>query len=193
MRDQFPFLGIPTPERRALSRDVLRDAPRPSPTELRKIARDCWALDEREYQYFACDYVNREVKLAPASFLSTLRWLVTHKSWWDTVDSLAHSTGLLVRTHPALAEEMDVWIADKNFWIARVAILHQLSYKTDTDVPRLFDYCALRATDAEFFIRKAIGWALRQYAKTDMAAVKEFVASHPELSPLSVREALKHA
>src|SRR5690348_7290935 len=97
MRDQFPFLGIPTPQRRALSREVLRDASRPTPRQLARIARACWALDAREYHYFACDYVNREVRSAPAPFLSTLRWLVTHKSWWDTVDSLAHSTGLLVR------------------------------------------------------------------------------------------------
>lgn len=137
--------------------------------------------------------MNREVRHAPASFLATLRWLVTHKSWWDTVDSLAHSTGILVQAHPELVDAMDTWIDDKNFWVARVAILHQLSYKHDTDATRLFDYCARRATDTEFFIRKAIGWALRQYARTDMPAVKDFVASHPELSPLSAREALKHA
>ncbi len=193
MRDQFPFLGIPTPERRALTRELLRDAGAPSPTALEKTARACWNLPEREYQYFAGDYVSRYVRTCPPAFLSTIRWLVTHKSWWDTVDVLSQCAGALVRAHPELASEMDVWIDDPDFWIARVAILHQLRYKSETDETRLFDYCARRSTDTEFFIRKAIGWALRQYARTDMAAVKEFVASHPELSPLSVREALKHA
>ena len=100
--------------------------------------------------------------------------LITTKSWWDTVDALASRTvGALVLADPALRKTMDRWIRSDDIWIARTAILHQLFYKEATDTSRLFDYCLLRAGDNEFFIRKAIGWALREYSKTDEVAVRD--------------------
>jgi 3-methyladenine DNA glycosylase AlkD len=121
-----------------------------------------------------------------------LRWCVTHKSWWDTVDALAHSVGALVLRHPELQDEMDVWIADDDLWVARVAIIHQLGAKQATDTDRLFGYCTTRASHPDFFIRKAIGWALREYSKTDPDAVRQYVAGMGgKLSSLSRREALK--
>jgi len=192
MRDRFTFFGIPTPERRALIRAALTDLPRPTERELATIAKRCWARPQREFQYFACEYVRKNAKRCSPEFLSTIEWLVTHKSWWDTVDDLAHSTGALVMAHPKLVQTMDEWIAADNLWIARVALIHQLAYKERTDTERLFDYCTRRAGDTEFFIRKAIGWALRQYAWTDPDAVTAYVASTPSLSALSRREALKN-
>ncbi len=123
--------------------------------------------------------------------LSTLRYLVTHRSWWDTVDTLAQSVGALVLTNPELWRDMDEWIDDEDFWVARVALIHQLGFGASTDAARLFSYCARRADDDEFFIRKAIGWALRKYARTDPDGVRAFVAAHDELSALSRREALR--
>jgi 3-methyladenine DNA glycosylase AlkD len=193
MRDQFAFAGISSPARRALARDALAALPPPTPAQLATTARGAWRRPEREYQYFACDYVDRYVRVCGPEFLGDLRWLVTHKSWWDTVDALAHSVGKLVLAYPELGADMDVWIDDGNFWVARVALLHQIGYKDRTDTKRLFHACERRATDSEFFVRKAIGWALRSYARTDMRAVRAFVDAHPELSPLSRREALKHA
>jgi 3-methyladenine DNA glycosylase AlkD len=100
--------------------------------------------------------------------------------------------GPLVSRYPDLALTMDDWIASDNIWLARTAIIHQERFKDRTDVERLFSYCLLRAADRDFFIRKAIGWALREYSKTDADAVRRFVADHgSELSPLSQREALK--
>lgn len=99
--------------------------------------------------------------------------------------------GPLVRANPLLRKTMDDWISSENFWLARTAILHQLHYKKETDADRLFSYCLRRAADTEFFIRKAIGWALREYSKTDAQAVRQFVRNHPELSGLSTREAMK--
>jgi 3-methyladenine DNA glycosylase AlkD len=98
-----------------------------------------------------------------------------------------------VATHPELISEMDRWIDDENLWVARTAILHQLFYGDATDVDRLFGYCLRQASHPDFFIRKAIGWALRQYARTDPDRVRSFlVGPGAALSPLSVREASKH-
>ena len=95
-------------------------------------------------------------------------------------------------THPELGAAMDRWVDDKNFWLARVAIIHQLRFEAATDPDRLFRYYTRRAADSEFFIRKAIRWALREYAKTDPDAVLAYVRAHEsELSPLSRREALR--
>jgi 3-methyladenine DNA glycosylase AlkD len=125
-------------------------------------------------------------------FIAVVERLVTTKSWWDTVDSLAKGgAGALVLRHPDLAATMDRWIDDGNIWLRRTAILHQLGFKERTDAARLFRYCALRAGEQEFFIRKALGWALREYSKVDAEAVRAFVSEHErELSGLSKREAL---
>ncbi len=123
-----------------------------------------------------------------------MRELITTKSWWDTVDTLAaHTVGPLVAAHPELADTMDAWVGDENMWLSRTAILHQLRYKERTDAERLFRYCTARAGHKDFFIRKAVGWALREYAYTDPDGVRAYISEHRDnLSPLSVREASKH-
>jgi len=192
MRDQFGFLGLPTPERRALARTVLAGAPAYGEDELAAIALACWELPEREYQYFACDLLVKRVKTLTGAFVPTLRHLVVTKSWWDTIDALAaRVAGGLVRADPGLVKVMDEWIEEEDLWLVRVAILHQLLYRSATDAERLFRYCERRSGESFFFVRKAIGWALREYAKTDADAVRAFVA-RTELSPLSKREALKN-
>jgi 3-methyladenine DNA glycosylase AlkD len=194
MRDQFPYYGLPVPVQRAAAREAAAGLGQPTEADLVHLATACWARPQREWQYTACDALARGAKHCSAALLITVEHLVTTKSWWDTVDSLAAQTvGALVRAHPALARTMDAWIDEDDLWLARTAILHQLRYKAATDPVRLFAYCARRAPDREFFIRKAIGWALREYAKTDPAAVLRFVADHDDaLSGLSKREALKH-
>jgi 3-methyladenine DNA glycosylase AlkD len=192
MREQFPFLGLPAPAQRTLVRQALAGLPAPAGADLRAVALACWALPQREYQYAACLVLRRYVGRCPAAFLPTVRGLVTTKSWWDTVDTLAaHTVGPLVMAHPQLRDDMDAWARDDNLWVVRTAILHQLRYREATDERRLFAYCEAQAGHRDFFIRKAIGWALREYAKTDPSAVRDFVAGTP-LSGLSVREALKN-
>jgi 3-methyladenine DNA glycosylase AlkD len=195
MRDRFAYLGIAAPERERLNRAVVLGSPPPSEDDLSELALGCWALPEREYQYFAAWYVRRWIPRVPASpaFLDTLEQLIATKSWWDTVDELAaHGVGPLVALHPELVNSMDWWIRSDDIWLARTALLYQQRYKAATDVDRLFGYCLRRAADPEWFIRKAIGWALREYSKTDGEAVRRFVAEHgSELAPLSQREALK--
>jgi 3-methyladenine DNA glycosylase AlkD len=192
MRNLFPFLGVPSPQRSALEREALTGVPRLSAEDASDAALALWLLPEREYQYAACGLLARNAKALGPEFLPVARRLVQSKSWWDTVDTLAsHVVGGIVLGHPELRAEMDRWIEDEDFWVARVALLHQLRHKKATDAARLFAYCERRSADPEFFIRKAIGWALREYSKTDAAAVKSFVASHERaLSNLSRREAL---
>ncbi|MGE0598700.1 MAG: DNA alkylation repair protein [Dehalococcoidia bacterium] len=192
MRGKFPYLGIPSPRRSALQRNALEALRKPNPAEVTATVTALWELPEREYQYAACDILGRNLRVLNESFLPVARRLIETKSWWDTVDTLASNTvGGLVRAYPELAVEMDQWVADENLWVARTAILHQLKFKDRTDSERLLRYCALRAADTNFFIRKAIGWALRQYSRTDPEAVRAFVAAHEaELSGLSKREAL---
>lgn len=190
MRDQFPFYGVMRKQRDEIARGAMRDLPKPTSDQVAAIARACWQRDEREWQYFAQFYARRHRMLLLSTFIEVARELVVTKAWWDTVDDLAqHVVGTLVERHD-LATTMDAWASDANFWLVRTAILHQNRYRERTDAERLFAYCASHAGDKEFFIRKAIGWALRVYADTDPRAVKKFVESHA-LSPLSTKEALR--
>ena len=194
MRDQFPYLGIATPERRLLDRSVLKGAAKPGTADCAAFALRCWRLPEREFRYCAVDYLVKHVGRCDSTLLATVRTLVTTDSWWDTIDPLAtRVVGPLVTADPALVKTMDAWVRDENLWIARTALLHQLHYKEATDKRRLFEYCALQAGHGDFFIRKAIGWALRSYAYTAPDAVRAFLdRERGRLSPLSVREAAKH-
>jgi 3-methyladenine DNA glycosylase AlkD len=194
MRDQFPYLGIRAPRQRILAREVLAGLGRPTEEDLRAVALACWALPEREYQYFACMWLRRHARVCSPGFLDTVRYLVTTRPWWDTIDSLAaHVVGNLVSRHPELISTMDEWALADDMWLVRTAILHQLTYREATDSDRLFRYCTAQSGHPDFFIRKAIGWALREYAKTAPDAVRRYVRTHVgRLSGLSVREALKN-
>ena len=194
MKDVAPFLGLPSPERRALSRWVLQGTPRPDERDCTAVALRCWRLPEREYQYFAVDLLRRHVRRLSSGFLPVARHLVTTVPWWDTVDALAaHVVGGLVAADPALTADMDAWIEDDDLWVVRTALLHQLRYGERTDAGRLFAYCLRQSGHPDFFVRKAIGWCLREYAKTDPDAVRDFLAREGgRFAPLSVREALKN-
>jgi 3-methyladenine DNA glycosylase AlkD len=192
MRHQFPFLGVGTPERRRASKPLVAASRRWPSVDAVAVVDHLWSRPEREFRYVGCDVARAAARRWESERLADLRRWVTSDSWWDTVDSLAVSVGDLVTAHPELAAEMDGWIADQDIWVARVALLHQLGWKDRVDVDRLFGYCAARASDTEFFVRKAIGWALRDAARTFPEEVRGFVADHPELSGLSRREALKH-
>lgn len=194
LRDQFPFLGLTSAIRRAQARVALRDLPRPTEADLRAVALACWSRAEREFQQFACDYLTAHIAVPGPGFLDTTAELITTKSWWDTVDPLAtHVVAGLVRRHPTLTARMDEWAAADDMWLIRTAILYQLLYGADTDAVRLFGYCEAQAGHRDFFVRKAIGWALRHYARTDPTAVRAFLSTHAgTLSPLSYREAAKH-
>jgi 3-methyladenine DNA glycosylase AlkD len=192
MRDQFPFLGIPTPGRRRAQREALAGVRLADEAALLGAATALWTLPEREFQYAAVDLLASGVRRLSPGALPAIERLITTKSWWDTVDGLAGSVaGRIVLAHPGAETVMDHWIDDEDMWLRRSALLHQLKWKERTDEQRLFRYCLARAAEKEFFIRKAIGWALRQYSWTNGEAVRQFVQEHEaELSGLSRREAL---
>jgi 3-methyladenine DNA glycosylase AlkD len=194
MKNKFEFLGVRSPAARAASKPFLRAAKGVSGDELVAFVNQCWAQPEREFQYVAVTLTRKHVKKLEPSHLPDVENLITTKSWWDTVDSLAAWTvGPMVSAYPELGAVMDTWIEDDNLWLVRTAILHQLSYKESVDADRLFRYAERQAEHPDFFVRKAIGWALRQHARVDPDAVRAFVAEHDDqLSGLSKREALKH-
>ncbi|GEM47880.1 DNA alkylation repair protein [Deinococcus cellulosilyticus] len=191
MKDRFDFLGIKRPARTEATRPLLRQL---QPQEALPAAQHLWTLTGREYQYVAVDILAKHVKMLSPEDLSAIRALIQTHSWWDTVDLLASKVvGGLVRRHPELKAEMDRWSEDPDFWVRRTAVLHQLSFKKETDQERLFAFALKNAPDAEFFIRKAIGWALREHAKTSPEAVRTFVEAHrAQFSGLTIREAFKH-
>jgi 3-methyladenine DNA glycosylase AlkD len=192
MRNRFPFLGVQGPGRREAMAAARADLPQPSEADLTDLVRALWRLDAREYQYVGSDEIWRAAGRCGPSFLTVIEWVITARSWWDTVDRLAvHGAGVLVANHSALRTEMDRWLDDDDLWLRRSALLHQLLWRDRTDAAWLFAACERRAGETEFFIRKAIGWVLREYSKTDASAVRGFVAAHEvDLSPLSRREAL---
>lgn len=195
MRDQFPFLGIDSPTRRYLQREVEQRLGLPS--DVLGLAERLWKDDEREYQYAACDLLRRPKALRTCTpdDVPRLERLIVTKSWWDTVDVLAPKIiGHILRPLPNLVEAWaSRWIEHDDIWLQRSAILLQLDYKSQTNARLLFACVARRASSTEFFVRKGAGWALRQYAYTDATAVRRFVDAHrSQLSGLTVREALKH-
>lgn len=194
MRDQFHFVGVPTPPLTAALRGIIAEIGRPDAAELAAVGRSCWDHEEREWQYAGCWVLRRFARrCSDPSLLEIVAQLIVTRSWWDTVDSLAAVVGELVTAHPELGDEVQSWVGADDLWLVRASILHQLRYGERTDAARLFDACERQATHPDFFIRKAIGWALRQYARTDPDWVRGFVAERADaLSGLSRREALKH-
>ncbi len=194
MRDQFPFLGIKTPERRAAVKPIMMRGKDWTADELLNVAEALMDQPEREFSFVATELLRKWRATLRSQDLNRIRRLIQTKSWWDTVDGLAvHTLGAVVLADRSLQAAMDLWIHDDDIWVARSAILHQLMWKHEVDAERLFRYCDLRAEDTEFFIRKALGWALRQHARTDPEAVRDYVNRNADrLAGLTKREALKH-
>lgn len=193
MKGVAPFLGITTPQRRAALRTAWRPLDPLAAEEVAVAARALWALPEREYQYAACELIGRHVRSLPATFLGDpLEYLITTKAWWDTVDLLETNAIVpLVTGYPELVAVMWTWLGSDDRWLVRSAIQHQRGRKADTDFARLYAMCDHVATEREFFIAKAVGWALREACRWDRAGVADFVTSHPSLSAVARREATR--
>jgi 3-methyladenine DNA glycosylase AlkD len=199
MRDQFDFLGIKTPLRRQLLAEILKPMGKSkfSAAEVLQLADLLWKLPQREYQYIAIDLLAQHKKILAPQDIPRLIQLAQEKSWWDSVDGLAAVIGdilLLSRpSFPRAQSMMDEALRDPSMWVRRIAMTHQLGWRLQTDTQRLFSYAKQLASEDEFFIRKAIGWALRDYAKWQPEQVREFVHTNSSyLAPLSIREALKN-
>lgn len=190
MKNQFNFLGIPTPLRRKLCKPLFQAAKSQVPDW--DFVESCWANPYREMQYVAMDYLNVVSKQLTPQDLPHIELLITRKSWWDTIDALDKVIGGIFLNFPEIRPLLIRWSQHDNIWLRRVAIDCQLSLKQQTDKALLSEIIQNNFGQSEFFINKAIGWALREYGKANPDWVKNFVQQHREkMAPLSVREALK--
>ncbi|KAF0201146.1 MAG: hypothetical protein FD170_2912 [Bacteroidetes bacterium] len=192
MLGQFRFLGIKSPERKQLLRLFKQNHGYPDADRLEAFVKQLWQTPGRELHYAAMEIASRKVFLKEPERIVLIEWMITHESWWDTVDFIASNiAGEWFKLHPQeILPVTGKWMASGNIWLQRTCLLFQLKYRNETDFRLLSGFIEQLASEKEFFIRKAIGWALREYSKTKPEAVIQFVESH-SLSPLSQREAMK--
>jgi len=198
MKSEMPFYGVAAPPQRHLWRETFAAHPLKTSAQWQQVALVLWRrASYREERYAAVGLVSdhRYLSYRTPAIVPMLEEMIVRGAWWDYVDALAsHPLGdVLVANPPRVSRVMRRWARDRDMWKRRAAILCQLRRKGATDVALLYDCIEPNLADREFFIRKAIGWALRQYAWTDHREVKRYVnANRARLSALSVREALKN-
>jgi len=193
MRDKFNFLGIRGPKRTELFKKYFPTARKTKEIDWNFI-ETCWNKEEREFQYAVVYYLKAMQKFLKKGDISKLKYLVVTKSWWDTVDLLSKIIGDVVNRNKELKTLMLEWSKkENNIWLRRVAILHQLSFKENVDKLLLETILEDNLCDSEFFINKAIGWALRDYSKVNPEWVRKFIEKNrSEMANLSLREAMKY-
>ncbi|MBK9271835.1 MAG: DNA alkylation repair protein [Saprospiraceae bacterium] len=192
MRNQFSYLGISSPIRRELVAEVYKKYPSYDWVEIQELFLACWEEDQREFKYAAFDIAARFIKYFGPDQVLFFEKLIGDQSWWDTVDFIApHLIGKTLMKHPDLVKQYALdWNKKELFWYPRAALILQLFYRDQTNFQLMQNLILSQKGSKEFFVRKAAGWALRQYSKTNPNAVQEFIQSH-QLHPLTVREGLK--
>lgn len=191
MKNKFEFLGVKTPARRKLAKAFFKQQT-DSVVDWNFI-NEAWSNSYREMQYAALDYLEIRKKLLTPSDLPRLKKLAQTKSWWDTIDFLDRLVGSIIAQFPETKEIILSWSCDEDIWLRRLAIDHQLLRKEETDTELLENILVNNLGQTEFFINKAIGWALRDYSKTNADWVRDFIEQHrEEMSALSIREGSKY-
>jgi 3-methyladenine DNA glycosylase AlkD len=193
MRGQFEFIGLRAPAMKALFKQYITEKGLPKQEELQEVILALWTYPERELQMAALSILTKKVKQFTEEDIDLLEQIIREKSWWDTIDHIAkHLVGPYFRMYPdRMRPTLEKWLESEHLWLIRSCILFQLGYKGATDEKLLIEMIERSKHMKDFFIEKAIGWALREYAKTNPEFVREYVETH-ELPKLSVREALKH-
>ncbi|HHX68384.1 MAG: DNA alkylation repair protein [Miniphocaeibacter sp.] len=190
MLNKFKFLGIKSPERREISKEYLKKLRREEFSWT--IFNSLWVQEEREFQYLAIDYLKLKKKELSDTDLPTIKNYIVDKAWWDSVDnfySILSEIGLNYKIN----SKMISWSVDENIWIRRISIIHQLHRKEKTNTKLLEEILKNNFGSNEFFINKAIGWALRDYSKTNVKWVKNFIEDNKSfLDKLSIKEASKY-
>ncbi len=189
-----PYLGVTTPRRRAATRGWVRGFdPGPEATTLLAAAQELVREPEREFSYVAIDLVRRHERHLPESSLDALRDLALERPWWDTVDAWSTQIGRAGLRHSAWDAEVGGWAIDPRLWVRRISLVFQVGRREAVDLDVLLAACEANLADRDFFIRKGIGWGLRDAARAYPDQVRAFVDTHRNaMSPLSVREATKH-
>ena len=192
MQDKFRFLGVRGTTRTEIYKKYFPDARKTKIIDW-DFVESCWNKEEREFQYVVVYYLKAMQKFLKREDISRLKYLIVTKSWWDTVDLLAKVIGSLVIRIEGYDQIMLEWSKDSNIWLKRVAILYQLSLKEKVDKQILERILVDNLGDSEFFINKAIGWALRDYSKYNPEWVREFIKKNKDnMASLSIREASKY-
>ena len=192
MQDKFRFLGIRGGTRTEIYKKYFPDARKTKTIDWDFVER-CWNKEEREFQYAVVYYLKAIQRFLKREDISRLKYLIVTKSWWDTVDLLAKVVGSLVIRIEGYDQIMLEWSKDSNIWLRRVAILYQLSLKDKVDEQILDNILVNNLGNSEFFINKAIGWALRDYSKFNPEWVREFIKKNKDnMANLSIREANKY-
>ena len=192
MKNQFDFLGIQTPKRKEIYQAYFKEAKKTKYIDWEFIGY-CWEKPYREAQYCAIDYLKVMKDVLILEDIQKIKVLLVNKSWWDTVDGLHRVIGDVALKYPEIDEMMIQWSLDENYWLRRVAINHQMHRKEKMKKELLKKILVNNLGQKEFFINKAIGWALRDYSKTNPEWVREFIHKHKEdLSSLSIKEGSKY-
>lgn len=194
MRNHFPFFGIKTEERRLIFKKFCKENQKEIQEEPREIALKLYSKQQRELHYCAIEILIKQFKgNYKKEDLQIIEKLLITNSWWDSVDTIAkYILGEYLLEYPLETEKViEHFSNSKNMWLNRSAILFQLGYKQKTNFDLLKYECEKHKISSDFFIQKAIGWALREYAKINPEAVRKFV-NQTQLKPLSKKEALKN-
>ena len=192
MKEIAPFIGITAPYRRRLTKEAWKSLRAPTSDELGKAALALMQLPQREYHYAAYDLIETWIDTTDDYFLAehVERLLIT-TPWWDTVDGLVNAAVSPLCYRYDATEIIDDWSNSGNTWLIRAAIGHQRGWKRDTDIERVFEICDQHWPNQEFFIAKAIGWALRDITRIDKRSVQRFLKQHPTKNTVAAREALR--
>lgn len=191
MKNKFEFLGVKTPARRKLAKAFFKQ--QTDSVIDWDFINESWSNPYRELQYAVLDYLESRKKLLIPSDLPRLKKLAQTKSWWDTIDFLDRLVGSIIARFPETKATILSWSCDEDIWLRRLAIDHQLLRKEETDTELLEKILANNLGQTEFFINKAIGWALRDYSKTNPDWVKDFIERYRvEMAALSIREGSKY-
>ncbi len=194
MKSDMPFYGVSSPVRRQILKQLVDFAPE-SNDQYRSQVAALWERPHREEKYLAIDWARRHRGFVTFENMDLYERMISEGAWWDLVDDMAANlVGPVVRADlDRMRPVLERWLTGDDLWLRRTVIICQLKSKEKTDTALLFDACARTADEADFFIRKAIGWALRQHSRVDPDAVREFVETHrSDLSGLSLREATKY-
>lgn len=192
MKNKFEFFGIKSPIRKEIYK-IHKEKNGLLPDEnFDEIVRWCWTQPQREYQYFAMEFLKRRMKKTDIQIIDLYEFMLLEKSWWDTVDFIAANLlGDYFKKYPDQIKPItNRWMKSGNMWLQRSCLLFQLKYKNSTDINLMTNFILELNGSKEFFIKKAIGWVLREYSKTKPVFVVDFVKVN-SLSNLSQREALK--
>ena len=192
MLNKFEYIGIKTPERRKIFKNFFKEYKNEEKIDW-EFVNKCWENKYREFQYIAADYLKNMKDKLTRDDIPKLKQLILKKSWWDTIDNLNMTIGALALKDSNVNKILLEWSLDENIWLRRNAINHQLLRKEKTNAELLEKILKNNLGQTEFFINKAIGWALRDYSKTNSEWVKNFIEENEEkMSKLSIREAGKY-